>query len=88
MSYFYVKSIDLSKHQPRNYPLPLFMWIICGTADIMPYSIFTAIEYIIGTTCDVDGINEVYSRRASAKSQRVSLWRVELKIKFVIISSL
>ena len=34
------------------------MRIICCITDIMPYTIFVAIEDIIGTASDVDGIDE------------------------------
>ena len=34
------------------------MWIICRITNVMPYAVFTAIEHIISTASDVDGIDE------------------------------
>ena len=48
----------LSINQPWNNPFPLFVRIISGIAYVMLDTIFIATEYIIGTTCNVDGINE------------------------------
>ena len=34
------------------------MWIICLIADVMPESIFIAIENVVGTACDINGIDK------------------------------
>ena len=34
------------------------MWIIRGIANVMSSTIFTAKEDIIGSACDIDGVDE------------------------------
>ena len=34
------------------------MWIVCSIADVVPDAILVAIENIVGTAGDVDGVDE------------------------------
>ena len=43
------------------------MWILFGITNIMSYCIFTTIIYIIGSTCNIDSINETVFAKGIGK---------------------
>ena len=85
LQYFY---FCISKHHPRNNPLPLFMRIIRRITNIMSYTIFAAIEYIVCSTSNIDGIDETVFAEGIGKVPKGFLVAGGVETEFVIISSL
>ena len=78
----------LSIHQPGNDALPLLMWIIGSIANVMSDTIFAAIEDIVCSAGDVDGINEAIFSEGIGKVPEGFFVAGGDEVELVIISSL
>ena len=64
------------------------MWIISYITYILSAPILTAIEYITGTACDIDGINESVFTEGICEVPKGFFVAGSDEIELVIISSL